>query len=120
MADFEQWTHIDLNTGSRRVEIFGGLFDKDMGTYRLGAIITKNHQPYALAGTIKGIAKLADGTRQEFDGAIDNTDSSKVYVELPAAVYIPGPLSVAIRHTDSAEHFAVLVDYYGFVKQKGG
>lgn len=120
MADFEQWTHIDLNAGSRKVEVFGGIFDKDVGVYRLGAIITKDHQPYALAGEIKGTAKLADGTWLDFDGVIDGSDSSKVYVEPPADAYILGPLSVAIRHTDSAGDRSTLVVYYGFVKQKGG
>lgn len=120
MSRFEQWEPIDLMAGPKKFTIKGGVFAKDAKSHRLGLIVSSNHAPVTMTGTIQGIAKLPPHTgnsieKYEFDGVIDSSDSSRVYVDVPAeALYYPGQLTIAIRNNlDNAR--TVLATFTGWV-----
>ena len=120
MSRFEQWEPIDLMAGPKKFTIKGGVFAKDAKSHRLGLIVSSNHAPVTMTGTIQGIAKLPPHTgnsieKYEFDGVIDSSDSSRVYIDVPAeALYYPGQLTIAIRNNlDNAR--TVLATFTGWV-----
>ena len=115
MAQFEQFTYVDLSAGIRKVPVNGGIFSHDIKSHKLGVIVTNHGQPVTLTGQIMGIAKLATGEKLEFSGSIDSQDASRAYVELPESAYITGPLTVAIRNIDTNSNKIVLIAYTGYV-----
>lgn len=120
MSRFEQWEKVDLQAGVQRFPVHGGFFTHDALGNRLGLIVSSNHAPATITGTIQGIAKLPPHTgnsieKYEFDGVIDSSDSSRVYIDVPAeALYYPGQLTIAIRNNlDNAR--TVLATFTGWV-----
>ena len=111
---FEQWEKVNLKVGSRKVPVESGFFTADVMANRLGVIVTDGDAPVSLSGSVKGYAKLPDGTLLKWDGVIDSTDRSKAYVDCPAEMYHPGPVTVSIRNiSDSTE--TVLIAYTGYI-----
>lgn len=115
MAQFEQFTYVDLSAGIRKVPVNGGIFSHDIKSHKLGVIVTNHSQPVTLTGQIMGIAKLVTGEKLEFSGSIDDQDPSRAYIELPESAYITGPLTVAIRNIDTNDNKIVLIAYTGYV-----
>lgn len=120
MSRFEQWEKVDLQAGVQRFPVHGGFFTHDALGNRLGLIVTNGNDPVTLTGSIKGFAKLPPHTDDdvqifEITGAIDGTDSSKAYVDLPEeCYYYSGPMTVTIRNIDGNEK-TTLASFVGFV-----
>ena len=113
MAQFINMHRVELATGVAPVVSLNQVYFGDAQANRVGAIVTLNGQPIALAGQCAGTAILSDGSTVPLTGEVDGNEA---FVRLPAACYaVEGPIQIFVRLT-SGDVVTTLISFVGTVR----
>lgn len=97
MAQFVKRIRTDLNKTLETYNI-GTMVTDDENSRKIYVDLYNHGSEVAASGTVTGIAKLHNGTKYAFSGAIE---SGKTYIIVPkAACTVPGPVTILIRLTE--------------------
>lgn len=105
---YETWLETDLKKMNKVIHLNGNLFSQDNMSNKIGVHVFDNGEPVpSIGGTITGWVLRDDNSSVMVMGEQNGNDA---WIILPEEAYgVPGPVSITIRHTASAESGAARV-----------
>ena len=106
MAQFLNIFPVDLNKGPAVVSV-NTMYFGDEEANRIGAVVTRDGEDFALGGSCAGTVIRFDGTTVAVSGTVSG---NICYIDLPDTAYgVPGPVQIYISSTASG-HTTTLVE----------